>query len=104
MDKLIPNLVYDRGTMQVAHMVHAVSTVLMMCMFALHIYLGTIGMRGAYTAMRTGYVDEALGPRAPRVLVRGHRSRQDPGAAQPAAGDRRRRRNRAPGLKAGDNR
>ena len=58
MDKLIPNLVYDRATMQAAHMVHAVSTVLMMCMFALHIYLGTIGMRGAYTAMRTGYVDE----------------------------------------------
>jgi formate dehydrogenase subunit gamma len=58
MDKLIPNLVYDRATMQVAHMVHAVSTVLMMCMFALHIYLGTIGMRGAYTAMRNGYVDE----------------------------------------------
>jgi formate dehydrogenase subunit gamma len=49
MDKLIPNLVYDRATMQAAHMVHAVSTVLMMCMFALHIYLGTIGMRGAYT-------------------------------------------------------
>jgi len=58
MDKLIPNLVYDRATMQVAHMVHAVSTVLMMCMFALHIYLGTVGMRGAYTAMRNGYVDE----------------------------------------------
>ena len=58
MDKLIPNMVYDRATMQVAHMVHAVSTVLMMCLFALHIYLGTIGMRGAYTAMRTGYVDE----------------------------------------------
>jgi len=58
MDKLIPNLVYDRSTMQVAHMVHAVSTVLMMCMFALHIYLGTVGYRGAYTGMRTGYVDE----------------------------------------------
>jgi formate dehydrogenase subunit gamma len=59
MDRLIPNLVYERSTMQVAHMVHAVATVLMMCMFALHIYLGTIGMRGAYKAMRTGYVDEA---------------------------------------------
>jgi formate dehydrogenase subunit gamma len=58
MDKLIPNLVYQRSTMQVAHMVHAVATVLMMCMFALHIYLGTIGMRGAYKAMRTGYVGE----------------------------------------------
>jgi formate dehydrogenase subunit gamma len=58
MDKLIPNLVYERSTMQVAHMVHSVATVLMMCLFALHIYLGTIGMRGAYKAMRTGYVDE----------------------------------------------
>jgi formate dehydrogenase subunit gamma len=58
MDKLIPNLVYERGTMQVAHMVHAVATVLMMCMFALHIYVGTIGMHGAYVAMRRGYVGE----------------------------------------------
>ncbi|HSV34219.1 MAG TPA: formate dehydrogenase subunit gamma, partial [Ramlibacter sp.] len=59
MDKLIPNLVYDRGTMQVAHMVHAVAAVLMLCLFALHIYVGTIGMRGAFKAMRHGYVDEA---------------------------------------------
>jgi formate dehydrogenase subunit gamma len=29
-----------------------------MCMFLLHIYLGTIGMRGAYKAMRNGYVSE----------------------------------------------
>jgi formate dehydrogenase subunit gamma len=59
LDKLIPGIVYDRANMQIAHMVHAVSTVLMMCMFALHIYLGTIGMRGAYKAMRHGHVSEA---------------------------------------------
>jgi len=58
LDKLLPGLVYERATMQVAHMVHAVATVLMMCMFLGHIYLGTIGMQGAYKAMRTGYVDE----------------------------------------------
>ena len=58
LDKLIPGIVYDRANMQVAHMVHAVATVLMMCMFALHIYLGTVGMRGAYKAMRNGYVSE----------------------------------------------
>jgi formate dehydrogenase subunit gamma len=58
MDKLIPNLSYDRGMMQVAHMVHNVSTVLMMCVFAAHIYIGTIGMKGAYTAMRRGWVGE----------------------------------------------
>lgn len=58
MDKLIPGLVYERNTMQITHMVHSVATVLMMAMFLLHIYLGTIGMEGAYDGMKTGYVDE----------------------------------------------
>ncbi|MFN7184712.1 MAG: hypothetical protein ACK4MZ_11145, partial [Thermomonas haemolytica] len=31
----------------------------MMALFLGHIYMGTIGMHGAYRAMRTGYVDEA---------------------------------------------
>ena len=39
-------------------MVHAVATVLMMAMFMGHIYIGTIGMEGAYDGMKTGYVDE----------------------------------------------
>jgi formate dehydrogenase subunit gamma len=58
LDKLLPGMNYERQPMQVAHMVHAVSTVLMVAMFLGHIYLGTLGMRGAYSAMRTGYVDE----------------------------------------------
>ncbi len=58
LDKLIPGVLYDRSTMQIAHMFHAVAAVLMMCMFIGHIYIGTIGMRGAYKAMREGYVDE----------------------------------------------
>jgi formate dehydrogenase subunit gamma len=58
LDKVIPGLVYERGTMQISHMVHAVATFLMMTMFLGHIYMGTIGMRGAYSAMRDGYVDE----------------------------------------------
>ena len=59
LDKLIPGLLYDRSTMQITHMVHAVATVLMMTLFLIHIYLGTIGMEGAYDGMKTGYVDEA---------------------------------------------
>ena len=59
LDKIVPGLVYERGTMQIAHMVHAVATVFMMAMFMGHIYLGTIGMQDAYKAMKTGYVDEA---------------------------------------------
>ena len=58
LDKLLPSFVYTRGEMQIAHMVHAVTTVLMMAMFLGHIYMGTVGMEGAYQAMRTGYVDE----------------------------------------------
>ena len=58
LDKIVPGLVYERATMQIAHMVHAVATVFMMAMFMGHIYLGTIGMQDAYKAMRTGYVDE----------------------------------------------
>ena len=58
LDKLLPSFVYTRGEMQIAHMVHAVAAVLMMAMFLGHIYMGTVGMEGAYQAMRTGYVDE----------------------------------------------
>ncbi len=59
LDKLLPGLLYVRGTMQVAHMVHAVAATLMMAMFLGHIYIGTIGMRGAYQAMKTGFVGDA---------------------------------------------
>lgn len=58
LDMLLPGLLYDRSTMQIAHMVHAVATVFMMAMFIGHIYIGTIGMEGAYKGMKTGYVDE----------------------------------------------
>ena len=58
LDKLIPGLAYLRGDMQVAHMIHAVATVLMMALFLGHIYLGTVGTKDAYQAMKTGQVDE----------------------------------------------
>ncbi|WP_423454100.1 formate dehydrogenase subunit gamma [Ottowia sp. VDI28] len=58
LDHLIPDMLYTRGQMQVAHMFHAIAAVLMLCIIFGHIYLGTIGMRGAYSAMRTGYVSE----------------------------------------------
>src|SRR3546814_1564905 len=59
LDRVVPGaMIYTRGNMQIAHMVHAASVILMMCMLMGHIYLGTIGMKGAYKAMKTGYVDE----------------------------------------------
>jgi formate dehydrogenase subunit gamma len=58
LDKLVPGFDYLRANMQIAHMIHAGAAVLMMAMFMGHIYMGTIGMSGAYKAMKTGYVDE----------------------------------------------
>jgi formate dehydrogenase subunit gamma len=57
-NELVPGWGVNRGQMQVALMVHGVASLLMMAMFLGHIYIGTVGMKGAYGAMRTGYVDE----------------------------------------------
>jgi len=53
-----PNFNQTRQTMQVSNVVHSVATTLFMMAALAHIYLGTLGMSGAYDAMRTGYVDE----------------------------------------------
>jgi len=58
LDKLLPGPIYTRGQMQVAHMIHLAATLCMMALIIGHIYLGTLGMTGAYKAMREGYVDE----------------------------------------------
>ncbi|MGJ7495586.1 formate dehydrogenase subunit gamma [Variovorax sp. RT4R15] len=58
LDKLIPGVVYLRGDMQIAHMIHGVATLFMMALIMGHIYIGTLGMQGAYKAMREGHVDE----------------------------------------------
>jgi formate dehydrogenase subunit gamma len=39
-------------------MIHSVAALLMLTLFLVHIYLGTIGFKGAYHGMRYGYVDE----------------------------------------------
>ena len=57
LDKLIPGLLYERPDMQLAHIIHSIAAVFIMMIFIGHIYIGTIGMRGSYRAMKTGYVD-----------------------------------------------
>ncbi|WP_428851530.1 formate dehydrogenase subunit gamma [Imbroritus primus] len=59
LDMIVPGMDYFRGTMQVANIVHAIAATIMMAMAFGHIYMGTIGMEGAYRAMRDGWVDEA---------------------------------------------
>jgi len=53
-----PNFNQSRNTMQVANVIHVVGSCLFIMMGLGHIYMGTLGMVGAYDAMRTGYVDE----------------------------------------------
>jgi formate dehydrogenase subunit gamma len=43
--------------MQVAQIVHAVVAILFIALILAHIYIGTLGMEGAFEAMRTGEVD-----------------------------------------------
>ena len=56
---LFPNFDQVRATMQQASVVHAVAAVLVIAAGLGHIYMGTIGMEGAYRNMRDGYTDEA---------------------------------------------
>ena len=58
LDKLIPGFGDTRGQMQIVHMAHLTATAIMMAMLFGHIYMGTVGVRGAYKAMKTGWVDE----------------------------------------------
>jgi formate dehydrogenase subunit gamma len=55
---LFPNFDQLRETMQQANVIHVIGAVLFIAASFTHIYLGTIGMEGAYQSMRTGYVDE----------------------------------------------
>jgi formate dehydrogenase subunit gamma len=43
--------------MQLAHMVHSILAVLMIAAMLAHIYIGSLGMEGAYDAMGSGRVD-----------------------------------------------
>jgi len=55
---LFPNFDQLRTTMQQANVIHIIGAVVFIALSFGHIYLGTIGVEGAYQAMRTGYVDE----------------------------------------------
>jgi formate dehydrogenase subunit gamma len=55
---LFPNFEQLRITMQQASVVHGIAAVLVIAAALGHIYLGTIGMEGAYGNMRDGWTDE----------------------------------------------
>ena len=83
-----PNFGQTRSTMQTTNVIHMVFGLLGIAMACFHVYLGTIGMRGAYQAMRTGYVDETWAKEHHEYWyddVRGGKSRQKYADDVPAA-------------------
>lgn len=55
---LFPNFEQLRSTMQQTNVIHAVSAICMILLALGHIYVGTIGVEGAYRNMRDGVTDE----------------------------------------------
>jgi formate dehydrogenase subunit gamma len=56
---LFPNFDQTRAVMQDAWIWHACAALVYIAMSLGHIYMGTIGVEGAYGNMRTGYTDES---------------------------------------------
>ena len=88
---LFPNWNTSREIMGEANLVHATIACVFIAMSFAHIYLGTIGMAGAYKAMREGYVDEEWAKEHHEIwydeVKSGKRDQKMAGAVHPAAGD-----------------
>ncbi|MDH3894306.1 MAG: formate dehydrogenase subunit gamma, partial [Chromatiales bacterium] len=55
---LFPNLGTGREGMQLANLIHGITSLICIAFICLHIYLATIGSEGSLEGMLTGYVDE----------------------------------------------
>lgn len=75
-----------RGSMQWANIIHGAAAIIFIGLSFGHIYLGTIGMEGAYESMRNGYVDEVWAKEHHEYWYREASARRTaPGAASAAA-------------------
>ncbi len=88
---LFPNWNTSREIMGGSNLIHASLACIFIAMSFAHIYLGTIGMAGAYDAMRKGYVDETWAKEHHDIwydeVKSGKRPEKMLGAALPASGD-----------------
>lgn len=75
----------DIGNMQFAQMVHGVVAMLFIAAMLAHIYIGTIGMEGAFEAMGSGSVDVNWAKEHHDLWVNEELARQPGGAPRPAA-------------------
>jgi len=87
-----PNWNQTREIMQQANVIHGVVAVLFVGISFGHMYLGTIGLPGAYGAMHDGYVDESWAKEHHEIWYNEVKANKRPekfvaGAAQPVPGD-----------------
>jgi len=68
--------------MQIAQVVHGVVAVLFVAVMLAHVYIGTIGMQGAFEAMGKGTVDLNWAKEHHSLWVEQERLRNDPGRMQ----------------------
>jgi formate dehydrogenase subunit gamma len=76
-----PNFGQGRGVMQWANIIHGIGAIVFIALSLGHIYMGTIGVDGAYESMRYGYVDETWAKEHHELWYHAARKQQ---AAQPA--------------------
>ena len=87
-----PNWNQTREIMQQANVIHGLAAILFVGISFGHMYLGTLGVPGAYGAMRDGYVDETWAKEHHGIwyeeVKAGRRVEKFvPGSVQPVAGD-----------------
>jgi len=82
---VFPFFFTDMEGMQLSHIIHSLLSVLMIAAMLAHIYIGSVGMDGAFDAMGTGQVDmnwakQHHGLWAQEELAKGRTAVQPPGA------------------------
>jgi formate dehydrogenase subunit gamma len=80
---MFPFYATDISGMQAAQSIHAIVGVLFVAVMLAHIYIGTIGMEGAFEAMGTGTVDENWARQHHALWLEEQKSRLAPGGATP---------------------
>jgi len=88
---MYPFLLLGYGGMQTAQLSHAIISLLMIGLIFGHIYIGTIGMEGAFAAMWSGWVDRNWAKEHHSIWYRqmtGEVGAQEPSSAEAAPGER----------------
>jgi formate dehydrogenase subunit gamma len=79
---MFPFSVTDMAGMQTTQMVHGIIAVLFVAAMLAHIYIGTMGMEGAFEAMGTGTVDENWAREHHSLWLEEERARTGPAQQQ----------------------